>query len=124
MRKNQLIEMLQNIKGNPEIHVWNGFVEDYQPINKELVEVDLHKLSFTGYKERVNIQRKVKDNLEPLSDEELKALYKKHNIGQWELFSYYPPDKEDKGYNKKRVYLIEPKRTGKRTFDRLGDISY
>ena len=124
MRKNQLIEMLQNIKGNPEIHVWNGFVEDYQPINKELVEVDLHKLSFSGYKEQVNIQRKIKDNLGPLSDEELKVLYKKHNIGQWELFSYYPPDKEDKRYNKKRIYLIEPKRTGKHTFDRLGDVYY
>ena len=124
MRKNQLIEMLQNIKGNPEIHIWNGFVEDYQPINKELVAVDLHRLSFTGYKERVNIQRKVKDNMEPLPDEELKVLYKKHKIGQWELFSYYPPDDEDRWYTKKRVFLIEPKRTGKQTFDRLGDIHY
>ena len=124
MRKNQLIEILQSIKGNPEIHIWNGFVEDYQPINKELVEVDLHKLSFTGYKERVNIQRKLKDKLEPLSDEELKVLYKKHNIGQWELFSYYPPDESDNRYNRKRVYLLEPKKTGKSTFDRLGEINY
>ena len=52
MRKNQLIEMLQNIKGNPEIHMWNGFVEDYQPINKELVEVDLHKYKVVEQQKR------------------------------------------------------------------------
>lgn len=124
MRKNDLIKLLQEIKGNPEIYIWNGFVEDYQPINKDLVEVELHKLSFTGYKERVNIQRQSREKLPPLSDEEAKMLYKKHNIGAWELFSYYPPDKSDKWYNRKRVYLLEPKKTGKTTFDRLGDISY
>ena len=32
MRKNQLIKLLQEIKGNPEVMVWNGFVDDYMPI--------------------------------------------------------------------------------------------
>jgi len=39
VRKNQLIEQLQKIKGNPEIKMWNGFVEDWT--NIELVECEL-----------------------------------------------------------------------------------
>lgn len=124
MRKNQLIEILKNIKGNPEIMIWNGIVEDVQPIAKEVVECKLYKMSFEGYKERVNLQRVLKDNLPELLDDELKALYKKHKIGQYEAFNYYPPDDNDKAYNKKTVFVLEPKVTGKTHFDRLGTITY
>ena len=93
MRKNDLIKILEGIKGNPEIVLWNGFVEDVQQIGKELAPVELHKLTFEGYKERINLERVLKNKLEPLPDKELKSLYNKHNIGQWELFSYYPPAK-------------------------------
>lgn len=124
MRKNQLIEILKNIKGNPEIMVWNGFVEDYQSISKQLIESKVYKLSFEGYKERVNLERVVRDNLPPLPEDELKVLYKRHKIGQYEAYNYYPPDDNDKAYNKKTVYVIEPKATGKTHFDRLGTITY
>lgn len=124
MRKNQLIEILKNIKGNPEIMIWNGIVEDVQPIAKEVVECKLYKLSFEGYKERVNLQRVYRENLPELLDDELKALYKRHKIGQYEAFNYYPPDDNDKAYNKKTVFVLEPKVTGKTHFDRLGAITY
>ena len=124
MRKNQLIEILKNIKGNPEIMIWNGIVEDMQPIAKGVVECKLYKMSFEGYKERVNLQRVLKDNLPELPDDELKALYKKHKIGQYEAFNYYPPDDNDKAYNKKTVFVLEPKVTEKTHFDRLGTITY
>ena len=124
MRKNQLIEILKNIKGNPEIMIWNGLVEDVQPIGKEVVECKLYKLSFEGYKERVNLQRVYRENLPELLDDELKVLYKKHKIGQYEAFNYYPPDDNDKAYNKKTVFVLEPKATGKTHFDRLGTIEY
>lgn len=124
MRKNQLIEILKNIKGNPEIMIWNGLVEDVQPIAKEVVECKLYKLSFEGYKERVNLQRVYRENLPELLDDELKALYKKHKIGQYEAFNYYAPDDNDKAYNKKTVFVLEPKVTGKTHFDRLGTITY
>ena len=124
MRKNQLIEILKNIKGNPEIMIWNGIVEDVQPIGKEVVECRLFKLSFEGYKERVNLQRVYRENLPELLDDELKALYKKHKIGQYEAFNYYAPDDNDKAYNKKTVFVLEPKVTGKTHFDRLGAITY
>lgn len=80
MLKNQLIEILKNIKGNPEIMIWNGIVEDVQPIAKEVVECKLYKMSFEGYKERVNLQRVLKDNLPELPDDELKTLYKKNKL--------------------------------------------
>ena len=124
MRKNQLIEILKNIKGNPEIMIWNGLVEDVQPIGKEVVECKLFKLSFEGYKERVNLQRVLRDNLPELPDDELKVLYKRHKIGQYEAFNYYAPDDNDKAYNKKTVFVLEPKVTGKTHFDRLGTITY
>lgn len=124
MRKNQLIEILKNIKGNPEIMIWNGLVEDLQPIGKEVVECKLYKLSFEGYKERVNLQRVYRENLPELLDDELKALYKKHKIGQYEAFNYYAPDDNDKAYNKKTVFVLEPKVTGKTHIDRLGTITY
>ena len=124
MRKNQLIEILKNIKGNPEIMVWNGFVEDYQSISKQLIESKVYKLSFEGYKERINLERVVRDNLPPLPEYELKVLYKRHKIGQYEAFNYYPPDDNDKAYDKKTVFVLEPKTTGKTHFDRLGTITY
>ena len=124
MRKNQLIEILKNIKGNPEIMIWNGLVEDVQTIGKEILECKLYKLSFEGYKERVNLQRVYRENLPELSDEELKLLYKKHKVGQYEAYSYYAPDDNDKAYNKKTVFVLEPKLTGKTHFDRLGTITY
>ncbi|AXC39087.1 UNVERIFIED_ORG: hypothetical protein [Escherichia phage CMSTMSU] len=32
--KNDLIKMLQEIDGNPEIVIWNGYVDDYMNIEK------------------------------------------------------------------------------------------
>lgn len=124
VRKNQLIEILKSIKGNPEVMIWNGLVEDMQPIEKEILECKLFKLSFEGYKERVNMQRAHKDNLPELPDDELKLLYKKHKVGQYEVFNYYPPDDNDKAYNKKTVFVLEPKATGKTHFDRFSTITY
>lgn len=124
MRKNDLIAALQKIKGNPEIMVWNGFVEDFQAISKGLVESKLYKLSFEGYKERVNLQRTLRENLPELPDDELKVLYKQHKIGKYEAYNYYAPDDEDKAYNTKTVYVIEPKLSGKVSFDRLGQVHY
>lgn len=124
MRKNDLIKLLESLKGNPEIVVWNGLVEDVQQIAKELVPVELHKLTFEGYKNRVNLERVLRDKLEPLPDDELQKLYKNHSIGEWEFFSYYPPDKDDKAYKAKTVFVIEPKSSGKKTFDRLGEVYY
>lgn len=36
MRKNDLIKMLESIKGNPEIMFWNGIVGDVVPISSKM----------------------------------------------------------------------------------------
>lgn len=44
MRKNDLIKQLQEIKGNPEVALRNGFVSDYMHIDKPF-ESDLVKMT-------------------------------------------------------------------------------
>lgn len=43
MKKNKLIQILQNMKGNPDIKVWNGYAGDWQDF--DLVEQELVKES-------------------------------------------------------------------------------
>lgn len=123
MRKNDLIKLLQDIKGNPEIMLWNGYVEDVVPIDKNIQESSLFKMTFEGYKERVNIERQARDKLPPYSDDEVRQLYRQYNKG-WEFYAYYAPGKEDNWYKEKRILVISPKITGKQAFDRLGNINY
>lgn len=126
MRKNDLITLLESVKGNPEIMVWNGFVEDFQPLSKTLNTIQLHKLTLQGYKERVNWQMQKEGN-QALKDDKISDLYKQHKIGEWEYFAYYPPSEEDIKdgfYKTKTVYTLEPKLTGKTYTDRLGSIDY
>ena len=126
MRKNELIELLQSVKGNPEIMVWNGFVEDFQPLAKTLNTAQLQKLTLQGYKERVNWQMQKEGN-QPFADDKVNELYKANRIGEWEYFAYYPPSDEDIKdgfYRSKTVYVLEPKLTGKKSTDRLGSIDY
>ena len=124
MRKNDLIKLLQDIKGNPEIMLWNGYVEDVVPINKSIQESSMFKMTFEGYKDRVNIERKVRDNLPEYSDEEVKKMYNQYKIGAWKFYAYYAPEKGDDWYKEKRILVISPKITGKQAFDRLGNINY
>lgn len=64
MRKNKLIEILQNMKGNPEIHVWNGYVGDWMAI-KSVDTTVLTKLSNKRKLHFVNLQRVQEYNKKP-----------------------------------------------------------
>lgn len=106
--------------------VWNGFVEDFQPLSKTLNTAQLHKLTLLGYKERVNWQMQKEGN-QALNDDKISDLYKQHKIGEWEYFAYYPPSEDafkDGHYKSKTVYVLEPKLAGKTYTDRLGSIEY
>lgn len=126
MRKNELIALLESVKGNPEIMVWNGFVKDFQPLAKTLNSAQLQKLTLKGYKERVNWQMQKEGN-NPIDDDKVNELYKANKIGEWEYFAYYPPSEDDfrdGSYKSKIVYVLEPKLAGKKYMDRLGSINY
>lgn len=61
MKKNTLIKMLQDIKGNPDIFLWNGIVGDYQDI-KTISEFDLLKRTFEDYVSRLECEE-IRDGL-------------------------------------------------------------
>ena len=58
--------------------------------------------------------RVLKEILKTIPDDELQKLYKKHSIGEWEFFSYYPPDKDDEAYKVKLYLLLSLNRLVKR----------
>ena len=130
MKKNQLIEQLQKIKGNPEIKMWNGYVDDW--MNIQLCEQEFVKESEDfirwsiemAWKER-NQKWEIPEEAQIQIEEVIKERLKDR---QWELPNQYLQTKEDEdrwyGKNKKKFVLINGKTRGKSIEDRLGEISY
>lgn len=127
MRKNDLIAKLQQIKGNPEVMLWNGFVSDFVPFGT-ISEQDLVKITWEHYLDMCRIEDclKRKDFDFKHSEEDivrLKQSYKQHC--NWEYNEFiYKDDIEQKRYKSKRIVSIEVKVTGKQAFNRLGTICY
>lgn len=127
MRKNELIKLLQQLDGNPEILLWNGYVGDYMHISN-LVENELVKQTFDHYAKMVEFEekrnRKDWDYQHTEQDVgELKGCYKK--FVEWEINEYVTAeDIENKRYKKKRVVFIGAKPRGKTSYDRLGGVEY
>ena len=130
MRKNQLIEQLQKIKGNPEIKMWNGYVDDW--MNIQLCEQEFVKESEDfirwsiemAWKER-NQKWEIPEEAQIQIEEVIKERLKDR---QWELPNQYLQTKEDEerwyAKNKKKFVLINGKTRGKSIEDRLGKVSY
>lgn len=127
MKKNDLIKLLSELKGNPEVVLWNGFVEDYMNI-KGLTEGHLTKQSQKSYIESCEfvVKRGLNDFDYKFSFEDVeqaKRDYRKYIT--WEHNEYIFEDQIDNGnYIMKRVVYIEAKPRGINTFDRAGGISY
>ena len=130
MKKNQLIEQLQKIKGNPEIKMWNGYVDDW--MNIQLCEQEFVKESEDfirwsiemAWKER-NQKWEIPEEAQIQIEEVIKERLKDR---QWELPNQYLQTEEDEkrwyGKNKKKFVLINGKTRGKSIEDRLGKVSY
>jgi hypothetical protein len=130
MKKNQLIEQLQKIKGNPEIKMWNGYVDDW--MNIQLCEQEFVKESEDfirwsiemAWKER-NQKWEIPEEAQIQIEEVIKERLKDR---QWELPNQYLQTKEDEerwySKNKKKFVLINGKTRGKSIEDRLGKVSY
>lgn len=127
MRKNDLIKILESIKGNPEVVLWNGSVGDYQHI-KGVEESSLVKETWTGFLEDARLRECIdnKDWDYQLPDQvvdELHEIYKKE--AQWSIGQFVTEECIKSGhYKEKRVLFIEPKKRDLETFDRNGLISY
>lgn len=90
MRKNDLIALLRNMEGNPEIMLWNGYTSDFMNVGG-LVEGDLVKQTWEHYVEMCRLQdcSDRKDwNYQYGPDDiaELKKSYAKHV--EWEVNPY------------------------------------
>jgi hypothetical protein len=128
MRKNDLIKLLQETKGNPEIVLWNGIVGDYMQIDNKLVEGELSKMTFEGLLHYYSLERKRDENdwNYELTEEEKQGLLKNYKDNyKWEINQFV--NKEDikrKTHKSKRVLYINAKISGKSHNDRLGSIYY
>ena len=127
MRKNDLIKLLSDIDGNPEIVLWNGYTQDFMKVDR-LVESDLVKMTKLHFLEMLRLEKcvDVKDWSAQLTDEETNhglECYRKNY--EWEVNEYVTTDDiQSKRYQRKRVVYINAKLRGKTMFDRLGEVRY
>ena len=130
MKKNQLIKQLQKIKGNPEIKMWNGYVDDW--MNFHLVENILVKETEEHIRFVIEMQWKERNKtweIPPDIQQELDAKVKyRLETDEWETPNEFLRTQEDwdkwYGKNVKRTVFIDAKTRGKKSWDRLGDIRY
>lgn len=129
MKKNKLIELLQAVKGNPEVKLWNGMVGDWMDIS--IVESELVKESEEFLRWRIEAEWKQDNKVEtiPLDiQKELdKTIKERCKNREWDFPNQYVSLEDEKrwyGKNRKRLILLDGKKRGKTTFDRLGDMSY
>lgn len=119
--------MLQGVKGNPEVLLWNGVVGDYMHIDKP-VEGDLVKIDKDYFLETCRLAecRELGDWNHQLSPEEIKDCEKSYkDCHGWEDNQFVTEeDIKERHYRKKRVLYLQPKLRGVTTHDRLGSISY
>lgn len=130
MKKSKLIKLLQEIEGDPDILLWNGMVSDWVDI-LGLQEVGLERSTLKGYSYYLNLERTVRDNLPPCSEDECKKAYKSSGADQWEVTGYDPEFQEMREKDLKRgfiaqksAFIIDAKPRGKKCWDRRGSVRY
>ena len=132
MRKNELIKLLQGIEGNPEVRLWNPYVEDYNPILD--VQVDtLYKESasfiFECLKAEIYQREKrweLTSNEVELLEFQAKQIHKEREYGLPN--EYVTEEEKDRWYQKrtKSIIVLSPKKVGKTSYGRhkYEDIEY
>ncbi len=128
MKKAKLLELLNSLEGNPDIKLWNGYVEDWVDIDPKLVPTDLVRMNLAYWLESCRLEdcrdRKNWDYQMPA--EEVALLTKRYpTVCKWEINPYVTTDDiKEKRYSVKTVQIMQAKSKGVKTFDRAGDISY
>lgn len=125
MRKNQLIDYLQSIPGNPEVLLWNSFVSDWHSIKPCVTK--LTKLDKKYFLESCRLERCIDTNdwEYQLTAEELQQAEESYSNHEYEHNeSVCQKDLERKRYKQKQVIMLQGKPRGVKTWDRLGNIEY
>lgn len=133
MRKNDLIKLLESVKGNPEVMLWNGFVEDVVPLSKDYTEETLYKHSKEFLMSALEGEYRRDHDINysiPLSEEAIKTIKEKtenaYRNTEYTLPNPFLGFEEYKNWygRKKSILILQPKLVGKTCFDRIGEINY
>lgn len=132
MKKNDLIKLLEEIKGNPEVVLWNPYVEDYNPVLKVATDV-LYKESLEHIFNMLRAQSHLDYSEQGHTEDDLNALYEEakriHSKRTYDFPNPFVTEEElHQWYQKKtkKVIIIEPRKVGKTSYGRSSrsDISY
>jgi hypothetical protein len=121
MRKNDLIKKLQTIKGNPDVMLWNGFVEDFVPIGSIGTSV-IVKQTKSDWMMHVKWAEGRTDDYTPEYRKELEDSYRKISYEHNSLVDQ--EDFKNGRYKKKTIAYIDAKMIGKSLSDRQGLMQY
>jgi len=132
MKKNELIELLNSIEGNPEVMLWNPYVDDFNPVQK--VETDtLYKESVEHLFNWLKLELCQSKNSFDLTDEELFGLKEQaktlHKTKEYQLPNEYVLEEEkERWYQKrtKKIITLVPKMVGKTSYGthKYNDVEY
>jgi len=130
MRKSELIKQLEAIKGNPEIHIWNGVVGDFMPIEKiglSLLVKESEEHFLRSLKNEWCIENRTWDVPTSIL-EKIKNIAKAHHKKEtWQIPNefVYEEDLDDwYGRHQKTIIYLNPKVLGRTYEDRAGKIKY
>jgi len=120
VRKNDLIKLLQDIEGNPEIMLWNGFVSDFVPIGN----VGTHSLVKVSKEHWLRVlAEEVKGRKKKFTQKELDKLYAR-NIS-YEVNNFVTAEEIRNGtYKQKKIAFIDAKEVGKTSVGWGSSLSY
>lgn len=132
MKKNDLIKYLQGIKGNPDIKLYNGFVGDWMDI--DLIESEVVKecdefirFYVEGEWKQNNKTDIIPHNVQIELDKQIEQRIKSRRTEDWEFPNQYLSEDQYKkwyGKHRKKIILINGKKRGKSSYDRLGRVEY
>ena len=116
MKKNKLIEILNSIKGNPEIVLWNGYVEDYNHIDSSLIPIRLVKETKEFILSNLKNEYRQHNNTFDIPDDVITRLTEladaRYKSQQWAEPNVFVEEHEFKqwyGTKTRVVYTLNPK---------------
>jgi hypothetical protein len=120
VRKNELIKKLQKLKGNPEVMIWNGIVEDFVSIG----EVGVHSLFKPTRNDWINCVR-YEETLYNKRFTDERVLTTAYNKIPYEPNEYVTDEDIKQGYYKKKnIGYINVKKANKTSTSRICNVYY
>lgn len=116
MKKNKLIELLENIPGNPDVVFWNGYVEDWQNIDSDLQIHEMKRDILDKSKYKIILEQEaIEYNKVIKTDEEFEQWYKNNKYSDWKINNvYHNPCAK---IQKKKVVVLQVNERGKKDFN-------